>query len=151
VRTGAYYICPFGWPVIECFFGGEGARIVAENGPKAGFVHAREELATLFGSAVSHVVRPLCVSNWSRTPHVSGAYGCALPGHAAARQVWRALSMTAFSSLARRRSASTSRPRMARTTAASARPSKPSRRLQWSARGRRAVTARQPFPHEKSI
>jgi monoamine oxidase len=87
VRTGAYYICPFGWPVIECFFGGEGARIVAENGPKAGFVHAREELATLFGSAVSHVVRPLCVSNWSRTPHVSGAYGCALPGHAAARQV----------------------------------------------------------------
>jgi hypothetical protein len=24
-RTGAYYIRPFGWPVVECFFGGEGA------------------------------------------------------------------------------------------------------------------------------
>jgi monoamine oxidase len=29
VRTGPYYIRPFGWPVIECFFGGEGARMMA--------------------------------------------------------------------------------------------------------------------------
>jgi hypothetical protein len=32
-RTGACYIRPFGGPVIECFFGGEGARLVEESGP----------------------------------------------------------------------------------------------------------------------
>ena len=26
--TGVYYIRPFGWPVIECFLGDQGARIV---------------------------------------------------------------------------------------------------------------------------
>jgi monoamine oxidase len=87
VRTGAYYIRPFGWPVIECFFGGEGARILAEAGAEAGFVHAREELAALFGSDVRRVVRPLVASDWSRTPQIGGAYSCALPGQAAARQL----------------------------------------------------------------
>jgi len=60
VRTGAYYIHPFGWPVIECFFGGEGARMMAEGGPEAGVVHAREELAALFGSG--------CVASCGRWP-----------------------------------------------------------------------------------
>ena len=30
--TGSYYIRPFGWPVIECYFGGDGARMAAANG-----------------------------------------------------------------------------------------------------------------------
>jgi monoamine oxidase len=38
-RTGVYYIRPFGWPVIECFLGDEGARMVGEMGPTAGFAH----------------------------------------------------------------------------------------------------------------
>jgi monoamine oxidase len=86
-RTGAYYIRPFGWPVIECFLGGEGARMIAEDGREAGLVHAREELAALFGSDVRRVMRLLVASDWSRTPHVGGAYSCALPGQAAAREV----------------------------------------------------------------
>ena len=35
-RTAAYYIRPFGRPVIECFFGGEGAEMIERNGPAAG-------------------------------------------------------------------------------------------------------------------
>ena len=52
-RTGVYYIRPFGWPVIECFLGDEGARMVEEMGPTAGFAHATDQLAALFGSTVT--------------------------------------------------------------------------------------------------
>ena len=52
-RTGAYYSRPFGWPVIECFFGGDGAGTVEECGPAAGFAYAIDQLATLFGSGKS--------------------------------------------------------------------------------------------------
>ena len=85
-RTGVYYIRPFGWPVIECFLGDQGARMVEEMGPAAGFAHATDQLAALFGSAVSRSLRPLVASNWSRMTHVGGAYSHALPRHAAARE-----------------------------------------------------------------
>ena len=84
-RTGSYYIRPFGRPVIEGFFGGEGARALAESGPAAGFVHAVDQLAALFGSEVRATLRPLAVSDWSRMEHVGGAYSYALPGCAGAR------------------------------------------------------------------
>ena len=85
-RTGVYYIRPFGWPVIECFLGDEGARMVEEMGPAAGFAHAIDQLVALFGSAVSCNLHPLIASSWSRMTHVGGAYSHALPGHAAARE-----------------------------------------------------------------
>jgi len=85
-RTGVYYIRPFGWPVIECFLGDQGARMVEELGPAAGFAHAIDQLVALFGSAVSRSLRPLIASSWSRMTHVGGAYSYALPGHAAARE-----------------------------------------------------------------
>ena len=84
-RTGVYYMRPFGWPVIECFLGDQGARIVEEMGPAAGFARAIDQLAALFGSAVSRSLRPLVASSWSRMSYVGGAYSYALPGHAAAR------------------------------------------------------------------
>jgi monoamine oxidase len=84
-RTGSYYIRPLGRPVIECFFGGEGARIVEEAGPAAGFEHAADQLAALFGSGVRRRLRPLVATCWGRATHVGGAYSYALPGHAAAR------------------------------------------------------------------
>jgi monoamine oxidase len=83
--TGVYYIRPFGWPVIECFLGGQGARMVEEMGPAAGFAHATDQLAALFGSVVSRSLRPLVASSWSRMTYAGGAYSHALPGHAAAR------------------------------------------------------------------
>ena len=85
-RTGVYHIRPFGWPVIECFMGGEGARMVEEMGPAAGFAHATDELASLFGSSVRRNLHPLVASNWGRMTFVGGAYGHALPGHATARR-----------------------------------------------------------------
>jgi monoamine oxidase len=84
-QTGAYYIRPFGWPVIECFLGDAGARMVEEMGPVAGFTHATDQLASLFGSGVRRSLRPLVASNWSRMTRVGGAYSHALPGHATAR------------------------------------------------------------------
>jgi monoamine oxidase len=84
-QTGVYHIRPFGWPVIECFVGDEGAQMVEEDGP-AGFAHAIEQLAGLFGSNVRGNLQPLVASNWGRTTYVGGAYSHALPGHAAARK-----------------------------------------------------------------
>ena len=84
-RTGAYMIRSFGWPVIEGFFGGAGAEIIELEGPAAGFAHATDELAALFGSAVRQTLRPLVATAWSRTTRIGGAYSHALPGCAAAR------------------------------------------------------------------
>jgi monoamine oxidase len=84
-RTGTYYIRPFGRPVIESFFGGEGALGLEERGPMEGFAYAIDQLAALFGSDVRGVLRPLAASNWSRMEHIGGAYSYALPGQAAAR------------------------------------------------------------------
>ena len=46
-RTASYYIRPLGSPVIECFFGGDGARFLEESGHAAGFDFALERLAEL--------------------------------------------------------------------------------------------------------
>lgn len=83
--TGSYYIRPFGRPVIECFLGGAGARVVAEQGSKAAFARATDQLVALFGNDVLHKIRPLLASEWTRTPSIGGAYSHALPGQADAR------------------------------------------------------------------
>jgi monoamine oxidase len=83
--TGSYYIRPFGWQVIECFFGGAGARAVAERGVEAGFKRAIDELADLFGSAIRRNLKPLIASDWAGTASIRGAYSHALPGEADAR------------------------------------------------------------------
>jgi monoamine oxidase len=83
--TASYYIRPFGWPVIECFFGGERARLLCQTGLAAGFAFAIDQLCNLFGADVRRKLRPLAGSNWSRMTRVGGAYSSALPGHAGAR------------------------------------------------------------------
>ncbi len=85
VLTGSYYIRPLGAPVIECFFGGEGAQVLEAEGSKAGFDFALGQLSALFGSEVRSALRPLTASNWSEMNRIGGAYSYALPGHAAAR------------------------------------------------------------------
>ena len=84
-RAAAYSIRPNGWPVIEAFLGGEGARIVGEEGPAAGFAYVAAELVTLFGSEVASSIRPLAATGWSRMASIGGAYSCALPGRSGAR------------------------------------------------------------------
>ena len=85
-RTAAYYIRPFERMVIECFFGGEGAQMIEESGPAAGFEYAIDELAALFGTEARRNLRPLIASCWSRTTSIGGGYSYALPGRSAARR-----------------------------------------------------------------
>lgn len=84
-RSAAYSIRPNGWPVIEAFLGGEGAHVLEEEGPAAGFAHVSAELAALFGSDVASGIRPLAATSWGRLASIGGAYSCALPGRADAR------------------------------------------------------------------
>ena len=87
-RSAAYSIRPNGWPVIEAFLGGDGARIVEEEGPAAGFAYVSGELAALFGRDVASAVRPLAATSWSRMASIGGAYSCALPSRS---QAWARL------------------------------------------------------------
>jgi monoamine oxidase len=84
--TASYYIRPFGRPVIECYFGGERARLLCEEGLAAGFAFAIAQLTQLFGAGVRPMLRPLTASSWSRATRVGGAYSYALPGHVTARK-----------------------------------------------------------------
>ena len=85
-NTASYYLRPLGMPVVECFFGGESARMVAREGADAGFDFALQQLQTLFGADVAQHLKPLAASRWGSSLHVGGAYSYAHPGKAAARQ-----------------------------------------------------------------
>lgn len=85
--TASYYIRPFGRPVIECFFGGLGARSAWANDREAIFESAVETLAKLFGSSIRRSLRPLAASDWQHMPSIGGGYSHALPGQARARQL----------------------------------------------------------------
>jgi monoamine oxidase len=84
--TASYYIRPFGSPVIECFFGGERARLLDEQGLAAGFAFAIDQLGGLFGAEIRARLRPLTASSWTRMTRVGGAYSYALPGQVDARK-----------------------------------------------------------------
>jgi len=86
-RSCAFYIRPFGWPIIECYFGGDSAYIAEQEGLSAGFSLAIEQLVALMGSNIRSKLRPLIASNWRGLSYIRGAYSCALPGHAAARHL----------------------------------------------------------------
>lgn len=83
--TGSYYIRPFGWPVVECFLGGAGARAAAADGTEMAFARAIDQLARLFGSRVRRHLKPLVASDWAGAATIGGAYSHALPGQSAAR------------------------------------------------------------------
>ena len=84
-RSASYSIRPNGWPVIEAFLGGDGARLLEEEGPAAGFAYVSAQLVGLFGSEVASAIRPLAATSWSRMASIGGAYSCALPGRSSAR------------------------------------------------------------------
>jgi len=85
--TGSYYLRPLDLPVVECFLGGESARMAQEDGTAAAFAFALDQLSALFGANIRGKLRPLLASAWGRTTHVGGAYSYAVPGHADARRV----------------------------------------------------------------
>ncbi|HTU10036.1 MAG TPA: NAD(P)/FAD-dependent oxidoreductase [Allosphingosinicella sp.] len=85
--TGAYYLCPFGRPAIECFFGGAGARALEAEGEGAALDFAVSQLVALLGSDMRRRLRPLAESRWGAEPLAMGSYSHALPGQAGARAV----------------------------------------------------------------
>lgn len=85
--TGTYTLRPFGRPVVEAMFGGEGARAMEAEGLDGAAAFAIDELCKLLGSDWRKRLRLVAGSAWSRDDHIRGGYSHALPGHAAARAV----------------------------------------------------------------
>jgi monoamine oxidase len=85
--TGAYYLLPFGRPVIECFFGGAGARALEAEGEGAAPDFAIGQLVDLLGSALRKRLTPMAESRWGADELFGGSYSHALPGKASSRAV----------------------------------------------------------------
>jgi monoamine oxidase len=86
-RACDFYIRPFGRSLIECYLGGDSARVMSEEGLIAAFTLAMDQLADLFGNSVRSKLKPLANSNWSRHAEIGGAYSSALPGRSGARSL----------------------------------------------------------------
>ncbi|MBC9031301.1 FAD-dependent oxidoreductase [Sphingomonas sp. JC676] len=84
--TAAYTLRPFGRPVVECLFGGEGAREMEARGLDGAADFAIEELCGLLGSQWRKRLRLIAGSAWGRTDYILGGYSHALPGRAAERK-----------------------------------------------------------------
>lgn len=83
-NTASYRLSPFGWPIVEAFFGGDCAE--ALEGPDAA-AFAIEELVALLGSAWRSRFAPLATTRWRREPWIGGSYSHARIGCAGQRPV----------------------------------------------------------------
>ncbi|MEP9403396.1 NAD(P)/FAD-dependent oxidoreductase [Sphingomonas sp. VNH70] len=86
-RTGSYYLRPFGREVIECFFGGSGARALEAEGLDGAAAFAKAELGALLGRNLADRLTLLAGSAWGKADGFGGSYSHACPGHADARAV----------------------------------------------------------------
>jgi monoamine oxidase len=87
VDMGSYHLRPMGKPLIEAYFGGELARGLAEAGADAMVDYAKQELASLLGSAFPARLTTLASSAWAIDPWAMGSYSYASPGCAEMRAV----------------------------------------------------------------
>ncbi|HEX3938823.1 MAG TPA: NAD(P)/FAD-dependent oxidoreductase [Xanthobacteraceae bacterium] len=85
VATAGYHLRPFGWSIIECYFGGACAAELEQGGLPAFFDFAASELSFVFGSAFARRIKPLRVHGWHSDPFALGAYSYAMPGKADCR------------------------------------------------------------------
>ncbi len=83
--TASYRLSPFGWPVIEAFYGGLAAEALDEPGAAPAF--AVDELVALLGSDWRTRLHPLAATRWRQEPFIGGSYSHALVGHAGARTI----------------------------------------------------------------
>ena len=83
--TASYRLSPFGWPVIEAFFGGDCAE--RQEGAADAYAFAIEELVGLLGSQWHARLHPLAATRWRHEVHILGSYSHARVGHAGARAV----------------------------------------------------------------
>lgn len=83
-QTASYRLSPFGWPVVEAFFGG-GCAEALEASDAAAF--AVDELVALLGSEWRARLHPAGVTRWRQEAWIEGSYSHARVGCVGARQV----------------------------------------------------------------
>ncbi len=83
--TASYRLGPFGWPIIEMFYGGLAAEALNEEGAAAAF--GIDELVALLGSDFRARLRPIDATRWREDAWARGSYSYALTGHARDRAV----------------------------------------------------------------
>jgi monoamine oxidase len=83
--TASHRLSPFGWPVIESFFGGPCAEALEDE--KAATVFAVDELVALLGSGWRRRLTPLAATRWRREAWIGGSYSHARVGRAGERAV----------------------------------------------------------------
>jgi len=86
VATAGYHIKPFGWPIIEAYFGGCCAAALEAGGMAAFFDFAVAELVGVLGSDFATRVKPIRIHSWGGDPFALGSYSFALPGFADCRR-----------------------------------------------------------------
>ena len=84
-ETAAYHFRPFGWPMIEAYFGGTLAAELEAGGRAAFLDFAVAELVGLLGSDFARRLKPVQIHCWGTDPHAKGSYSYALPGKADCR------------------------------------------------------------------
>ncbi len=82
--TASYRLSPFGWPIVEAFFGGRCAEEL-EGGDAAAF--AVDELVALLGGDWRARLTPLATTRWRQEPWIGGSYSHARVGCARQRQI----------------------------------------------------------------
>ena len=85
LRSASHRLRPFGWPVIECYYGGDYAAELEDAGAAATADAMIGELVALLGSGWRARLRPLAASSWHADPWVRGAWSYARPGRRDAR------------------------------------------------------------------
>ena len=84
-RTASHRLSPFGWPIVESFFGGAGAEALEEEGAAGDF--AVDELVALLGGDWRARLHPLAATRWRHAPFIGGSYSHARVGRAGERAV----------------------------------------------------------------
>jgi len=85
-ETGSYMLRPMSMPLVEAFFGGDGARAIERLNKVDAFAFAVDELAALLGGGIRSRLRPIARSCWAEEPWIGGSYSHACPGKAGARR-----------------------------------------------------------------
>lgn len=85
--TASYRLGLFGLPLIECFFGGDCAEALENEGDGAAANFAIRELVALLGSDWRDRMTPIVTTRWRAEPHIHGSYSHARVGGAPQRAV----------------------------------------------------------------
>ena len=85
--TGSHRLSPFGWPIIESFFGGDCAEALEGESDAGVAAFAIDELTALLGTDWRARLTPMARTCWRREAHIGGSYSHAHIGAAGQRAV----------------------------------------------------------------